>query len=119
MQTASVLLEDRTRIPVAAGGLKVLGGAIAESAFCTAVFQKQVNRALEDLVRLKGVPHLHIRAKQAIYCVNGCLSYYMRLVLLSISEPQAKLFDEAMAGFFRQLLCFPGQEEYGEHGDLY
>ena len=44
----------------------------------------------------------------------------MRLAPLSISEPQeAKRFDEAMAGFFRHLLCFPGQEEYGEHGDVY
>ena len=48
--SASILLEDRTRIPVAAKGLKVFGRAIGESAFCTAVFQKQVNRVLEDLV---------------------------------------------------------------------
>ena len=43
----------------------------------------------------------------------------MRLAPLSISEPQVKLFDEAVAGFFRHLLCFPGQVEYGEHGDVY
>ena len=64
VQLATVLLEDRTRISVVAEGLKVLGGAIGESAFCSTVFQKQVNRALEDLVWLKWVPHLHIWAKQ-------------------------------------------------------
>ena len=115
----AISIGDHGRIPVAREGLKVLGGAVGTDAFCTGVFQKQVERILTDLARLDDIPHRHLRSKLAIYCCNGRLSYFMRLANLQTSLPEAQRFDQAMAAFFRQTLRFPPPGQYGMRYALY
>ena len=74
-----------------------------------------MERILTDLARLHDIPHRHLRSKLAIYCCNGRLSYFKRLANLQTSLPEAQLFDQAMAAFFRQTLRFPPPGQYGMH----
>ena len=84
-------------IPVAREVLKVLGGAIGTDAFCIHVLSSKMDRILGNLNLLEQIPHRDLWSKLAIYCCNGCLSYFLRLAQLRISSGETQRFDVTMA----------------------
>ena len=106
-------------ILIATLGLKVQGGAIGADNYCIGVFQKQINKILVDLASLEQILHLHLRVKQAVYCCNGRVSYFLWLVQLPVTTGPAQRFNTAMAEFFCRTLLFPRSKDMGAHEVLY
>ena len=99
--------------PVAPDGIKVLGSPLGTALFSHQTFQATAETIEEDLSLLSEFPYIHLRTKLATFCTNMRISYFLRTVPMSISEPIVQRLDQSFDCLWATSLCFPLQYQSG------